>query len=477
MAPPPLAPAQLAMLEQAAQSMPLPPPVRAAMAQLAGLPPVQQQMLFTQIMTHHQRMRQQMSTLTQPVPPAGMPMPTHAPGAPRPAGADRPPAVPAKVGKRMTGAELQLIMRHQALQLQIHDPINDDFYHHFWVVKGGNSMARFHAAKPAIISEKRMKMDDEAVGASLGLGAVMHKRPDVAVRTPRTLIAVPGPAEPTGAAPGAPPGPSPLTSMASEGGPAMSSARWALRKSVQEARETLIELRVHASSPSVMTPYGQAVRTQLLQRLHALVHHLDANAPPGSPIGPFNVGLLNAEKGRKLLAELLPLWPPPVVGSTLLSFLQQLPLCLAGQADLDDQKLADVPQLAASLASLPKLLAPEQSAALLEATIAHGEATLAAALQRSDVTALLLGVLCCNGVADKCAPALSAFYAALLPVARDIETPWALLNAILPVANANHCAVLQSSLTQMAGAAFAAPCQAAHSAFATRLLEHIAALA
>jgi hypothetical protein len=159
----------------------------------------------------------------------------------------------------------------------------------------------------------------------------------------------------------------------------MSSARWALRKSVQEARETLIELRVHASSPSVMTPYGQAVRTQLLQRLHALVHHLDANAPPGSPIGPFNVGLLNAEKGRKLLAELLPLWPPPVVGSTLLSFLQQLPLCLAGQADLDDQKLADVPQLAASLASLPKLLAPEQSAALLEATIAHGEATLAAA--------------------------------------------------------------------------------------------------
>ena len=326
-----------------------------------------------------------------------------------------------------------------------------------------------------------MKMDDAAVSASLGLGAVMHKRPDVAVRTPRTLIAVPGPAEPTppapGAVPGAPPGPTSLPSMAGEGGPAMSSARWALRKSVQEARETLIELRVHASSPSVMTPYGQAVRTQLLQKLHALVHHLDANAPPGSPIGPFNVGLLNAEKGRKLLAELLPLWPPPVVGSTLLSFLQQLPLCLAGQANLDDQKLADVPQLAASLASLPKLLAPEQSAALLEATIAHGEATIAAALQRSDVTALLLGVLCCNGVADKCAPALSAFYAALLPVAREIETPWALLNAILPVANANHCAVLQSSLAQMGGAAFTAPCQAARSAFDTRLQEHIAALA
>ena len=34
--------------------------------------------------------------------------------------------VPAKVGKRMTGAELQLVMRHQAMQLQITDPINDE---------------------------------------------------------------------------------------------------------------------------------------------------------------------------------------------------------------------------------------------------------------------------------------------------------------------------------------------------------------
>ena len=70
----------------------------------------------------------------------------------------------------MSGAELQIVMRHQALQLQINDPILDDFYHHFWVVKGGQSKAKPLATKPAVISTERKRMDQEAVSASLGLG-------------------------------------------------------------------------------------------------------------------------------------------------------------------------------------------------------------------------------------------------------------------------------------------------------------------
>ena len=58
--------------------------------------------------------------------------------------------------------------RHLALA-QIHDPIADDFYHHFWVVKGGNSQAKFSAAKPATISEKRKKMEDAEVPRPVAL--------------------------------------------------------------------------------------------------------------------------------------------------------------------------------------------------------------------------------------------------------------------------------------------------------------------
>ena len=139
---------------------------------------------------------------------------------------------------------------------------------------------------------------------------------------------------------------------------------------------------------------------------------------PPSPLAPL-AQLFNCEKGRKLLAELLPLWPPVVVWSTLHSFLQQLPECLA----TSPSALADVPTLASNLASLPKNLVPEQSAKLLEATIAHGKGTLKSALERSDVTALLLGVLCCTGIAEACPGPLGAFYGALLPIAAEVRTP------------------------------------------------------
>lgn len=360
----------------------------------------------------------------------------------------------------------------------------------------------------------------QGVSSSLGLGAVYHRTPDIAVRTPRKLLAVPTPDAPTGGAS--------AEATANGGAPAsdapdppLGAARWVTRRAIQTARETLIELRVHASSPAVMSPQGQAVRTNLLQKLHALVHHLPADSAPGTPIGPMNVGLFNCEKvthprphthggmhggtratfshlrsppvdnlpppalasvdnlllpamprylpsdnptcqallpspltvlpatwlpparvqGRKLLAELLPLWPPVVVCATLHSFLTQLPECLGTQ----ELPLANVPALASCLASLPRSLAPEQSASLLDVTTTHGAAALRGALERSDVTALLLGVLCCDGIAEACPASISAFYAALLPIAAQVEAPWALLNALLPVATKAHSALLQQA--------------------------------
>ena len=44
-----------------------------------------------------------------------------------------------------------------------------------------------------------------------------------------------------------------------------------LRRRVCDARETLIELRVHASSAAVMSPQGQQRRQELLNRLYELV--------------------------------------------------------------------------------------------------------------------------------------------------------------------------------------------------------------
>ena len=43
----------------------------------------------------------------------------------------------------MSGFELSLIIKHQSMQLQMDDPVRDDFYHHFWQMKGGRSQAAF----------------------------------------------------------------------------------------------------------------------------------------------------------------------------------------------------------------------------------------------------------------------------------------------------------------------------------------------
>jgi len=364
------------------------------------------------------------------------------------------------------------VMRHQALQLQINDPVVDDFYHHFWVVKGGHSKARPLVSQPAVISTERKKLDDANVGASLGLGAVHYRAPDIAVRTPKKLLAVPSAAAPGVEAPIATSDDPAALAPAAAAADAPPSAplgtpAWHFREQVDRARSTLIDLRVHASTPLVMTPQGQQVRAKLLQKLHEIVHG-------GSPNGRMNFELFNHEKGRKLLVDLLPLWPPTVQSATLHSFLMQLPECLraAGGAPL-----ADVPNLAPCLASLPKTMPPEHSGKLLEAVSSHGVAVLTQALDRSDVTALLLGLLCTPGIAEAQPGTLARFYAALLPVATTSEAPWALLNALLPAATAAHAALLQQATAPLTPEAMVPKCRDAYAAFHTRLQAHLASLA
>ena len=481
---PPPGPQQLAQLQAMAQQMQLPPPVRAALAQMAHLPPPQQQALLSQIMAHHARMQQQMAALQGqrpgppppgaqggppgpprgPPPPGGMPPPPPpGPEPPRPPPGPvhgQTPTVPQRVGKRMMGSELALIMRHQALQLQINDPVTDDFYHHFWVVKGGASKARPLVSKPAQISTEKKKIDDAGVGASLGTGAAHYRAPDIAVRTPKKLLAVP-----TGGAEAPSSEPPSAGAAAEESSEPMASSRWKFREQIDTARSTLIELRVHASSPNVMTPQGQQRRTQLLQRLHEIVHN-------GSSSGKMNYELFNMEKGRKLLVDLLPLWPPTVQSATLHSFLTQLPECLSSAK----MPLADVPKLAACLASLPKMLPPEHSGRLLDASTAHGTEVLGKALDRDDTTALLLGLLCTPGLAEAQPTQLQAFYKALLPLAATLETPWALLNAMLPVATAAHGALLLQATATLQPESMAEKCKEAHTAFGQRLQQHMASL-
>ena len=66
--------------------------------------------------------------------------------------------LPDRVGTRMSGFELSLIIKHQSMQLQMDDPVRDDFYHHFWQMKGGRSQAAFAnllaAAKKGVANRK-----------------------------------------------------------------------------------------------------------------------------------------------------------------------------------------------------------------------------------------------------------------------------------------------------------------------------------
>ena len=100
----------------------------------------------------------------------------------------------------MSGFELSLIIKHQSMQLQMDDPVRDDFYHHFWQMKGGRSQAAFAnllaAAKKGVANRKVDGVAPPAVTASLGVATVASRSKVEVVRTPRPLIQF---AKPSGA--------------------------------------------------------------------------------------------------------------------------------------------------------------------------------------------------------------------------------------------------------------------------------------
>ena len=98
------------------------------------------------------------------------------------------------------------------------------------------------------------------------------------------------------------------------------------------------------------------------------------------------------------------------------------------------------------------------------------------ALERTDIAALLLGLLCTPGLAETQAASLQSFYSALLPVCETTEGPWALLNAMLPAATAAHGALILQAIEQMQTAAMPQKCRDAHGAFSQRLQQHLASL-
>ena len=166
----------------------------------------------------------------------------------------------------MSGFELSLIIKHQSMQLQMDDPVRDDFYHHFWQMKGGRSQAAFAnllaAAKKGVANRKVDGVAPPAVTASLGVATVASRSKVEVVRTPRPLIQFAKPSgaqeavEGAGDAAAATPSATPLA-----------ADRWVLRQRIDQARDVLTELRVHASSPAVMTPPGQQRRLALLATL------------------------------------------------------------------------------------------------------------------------------------------------------------------------------------------------------------------
>ena len=100
----------------------------------------------------------------------------------------------------MSGFELSLIIKHQSMQLQMDDPVRDDFYHHFWQMKGGRSQAAFAnllaAAKKGVANRKVDGVAPPAVTASLGVATVASRSKVEVVSTPRPLIQF---AKPSGA--------------------------------------------------------------------------------------------------------------------------------------------------------------------------------------------------------------------------------------------------------------------------------------
>lgn len=431
---------------------PMPPMHAAMMQQIAHLPPSQQQAMLAQMQRQQQSVQLQMTALNQRGPPP-----------PRQGHQNQRQEIqqiqlPHRVSERMNGSELQLIIRNQAMQVQMNDPVLDDFYHHFWVMKGGRS--KVGALKPATstTSTERKTLNNEQIGASLGSGTVVSRSAAQAVRAPKPLIAVAAEeaAEPSEAA----------EATDDSSGPPIRAQRWHVRERIEVARETLIELRVHASSAAVMTPNGQMRRNGLLQRLFELVQGAPLDGQ-GAAEPEQAAQLMQCEKGQKLLADLLPLWPPPMAFSILSVFIEHLPEWLSASRG------EPVRAFSSCLAAVPKSLPAEQPAVLLAAISAHGASLLKRALQRQEMSALLLGLLCHpNLSSSEAAQVLGAFYGALMGAACTSEAAWTVLDALLDAnVDAGHRAVLGAAVGVLdTNLVTSEACKSKLEAFAQRLL-------
>lgn len=195
----------------------------------------------------------------------------------------------------------------------------------------------------------------------------------------------------------------------------LSASRWHTRSQVAAAREALIGLRVHASSAAVRTPAGQEQRRVLLERLFSRLRSPGgAEGAPPPEGGAVSPELLCCEKGQKLVADVMPLLPPPLLAAVLQAVVAHL-------GAIARSKSPRVTSFCSGLAAAPKLLPVEQAAALLAALPQHGEASLALALGRPELSALLLGLLCHPHVAVEARPAVEAAYQALLPLLHQHE--------------------------------------------------------
>mgnify|MGYP006133397641 CR=1 FL=1 len=151
--------------------------------------------------------------------------------------------------------------------------MRDDFYHHFWVMKGGRSQVKRSGlgARKTTVSTERKPAPSEIV-TSLGAGAVASRAPSSSVRTPKPLIQFGSSPAAEEAAPRAPE--EAAAPSAAETASPLGAERWVLRRHIDEARETLVDLRVRSLRillrPSHMAP-GQ--RKSAAPRLRRCTRH------------------------------------------------------------------------------------------------------------------------------------------------------------------------------------------------------------
>jgi hypothetical protein len=185
-------------------------------------------------------------------------------------------------------------------------------------MKGGRSQPKRGLAAPQVkTSTTRVPASSEHIMSSLGAGTAANRTPMAKIGAPKPLIGMPAVetelASPAGA---------------SVPGALLSAARWLLRRQIAAARDALIELRVHASSPAVHTPAGQELRLDLLDKLWLSIHNhpregedhppdAELEAEFGSGGGGVAAGLFGCAKGHKLLAEVMPLFPEHMVAAIL----------------------------------------------------------------------------------------------------------------------------------------------------------------